>query len=318
MSIVKESKEVVKRACELLKSGQMVAVMTETVYGMAVDATNKEAIERVYKLKKRPNNNPLIVHVSSLKMAKEFVNFNKDLDLLAQTFWPGPLTMILQLKKNTGICKTVTSGLNSVALRVPNSKVFLKIIKKFNKPIAAPSANISGYVSSTDALHVKDSFGKSIKLIIDSGRSKFGLESTVINLTSKPYLIERMGIVDEKEIFEKTKISVLYKDITNYNAVVSPGQIKKHYSPNTPLRLNADYPLTDEAFLAVGDVKLKPSKFYLNLSKNSNLEEAAYNLFDFLRKLDKVKKKTLAVSPIPMIGIGKTINERLIRASNYE
>ena len=127
-----------------------------------------------------------------------------------------------------------------------------------------------------------------------------------------------MGIVDEKEIFEKTKISVLHKDITNYNAVVSPGQIKQHYSPNTPLRLNADYPLSDEAFLAFGDVKLKPSKFYLNLSNNSNLEEAAYNLFDFLRKLDKIKKKTIAVSPIPMIGIGKTINERLIRASNYE
>ena len=318
MSVVKESKEVVERACELLKSGQMVAVMTETVYGMAVDATNKKAIERVYKLKKRPNNNPLIVHVSSLKMAKEFVNFNKDLDLLAQTFWPGPLTMILQLKKNTDICKTVTSGLNSVALRVPKSKIFLEIIKKFNKPIAAPSANISGYVSSTDALHVKDSFGKSIKLIIDSGRSKFGLESTVINLTSKPYLIERMGIVDEKEILKKTKIIVLHKDMTNYNTIVSPGQIKKHYSPNTPLRLNADYPLTDEAFLAFGYVKLKPSKFYLNLSNNSNLEEAAYNLFDFLRKLDKVKKKTIAVSPIPMIGIGKTINERLIRASNYE
>ena len=226
--------------------------------------------------------------------------------------------MILQLKKSTDICKTVTSGLNSVALRVPNSKVCHKIIKKFNKPIAAPSANISGYVSSTDALHVKDSFGKSIKLIIDSGRSKFGLESTVINLTTKPYLIERMGVIDEKEILEKTKIRVFHKNDASFKTIVSPGQVKKHYSPNTPLRLNAKYPLTGEAFLAFGNNKFKPSKFSLNLSISGNLHEAAYNLFDFLRKLDKVKKKMIAVSPIPMIGIGKTINERLNRASNYE
>ena len=318
MSIVKESNKVVELACELLESGQIVSVMTETVYGMAVDATNKKAIDRIYKLKKRPNNNPLIVHVSSLKMAKQFVKFNDDLDLLAKTFWPGPLTMILQLKKDTDICKSVTSGLDSIAIRIPKSKIFLEIIKKLNKPIAAPSANISGYISSTGASHVKDSFGKSIKMIIDSGRSKFGLESTIINLISKPYIIERVGVVDIKDIYKKTKIKVFQKNINSNKTIVSPGQIKKHYSPNTPLRLNADYPLIDEAFLAFGDVKLEKSKFYLNLSRKSNLHEAAYNLFDFLRKLDKVKRKTIAVSPIPMIGIGKTINERLIRACNYE
>lgn len=318
MSIVKESKKVVELAYELLKNGEIVSIMAETVYGMGVDATNSKAIEKLYKLKNRPNNNPLIVHVSSLKMAKEFIKFNKDLDLLAKAFWPGPLTIILKQKKHTQVCKTVTSGLNSIALRIPKSKIFLAIIKKLNKPIAAPSANISGYISSTNALHVKDSFGESLNLIIDSGRSKFGLESTVINLTTKPYLIERMGVIDEKEILEKTKIRVFHKNDASFKTIVSPGQVKKHYSPNTPLRLNAKYPLTGEAFLAFGNNKFKPSKFSLNLSISGNLHEAAYNLFDFLRKLDKVKKKMIAVSPIPMIGIGKTINERLNRASNYE
>ena len=313
LRILNDSTNSINTASKLILNGDAVAVMAETVYGLAVDASNKSAIKNLYSLKKRPKNNPLIIHVESINMALEFGKENEDFLILAGTFWPGPLTIILPQKKNSSISKEATAGLKSVALRMPKSKVFLRLIKKVGKPLAAPSANLSGYISATDSKHVQECFKNNIKLILDSGRCEYGLESTVINLTKKPYIIERMGVINKEEIFKKTKIVTIEKN-QKKKKIVSPGQLFKHYAPKKPLRLNAKYPKIDESFLAFGS-NFADSKYCLNLSKKSNLKEAAYNLFYYLRKLDNLEKKKIAVSPIPMRGLGKTINERLRRAS---
>ncbi len=313
LRILNDSTNSINTASKLILNGDAVAVMAETVYGLAVDASNKSAIKNLYSLKKRPKNNPLIIHVESINMALEFGKGNEDFLILAGTFWPGPLTIILPQKKKSSISKEATAGLKSVALRMPKSKVFLRLIKKVGKPLAAPSANLSGYISATDSKHVQECFKNNIKLILDSGRCEYGLESTVINLTKKPYIIERMGVINKEEIFKKTKILTIEKN-QKKKKIVSPGQLFKHYSPKKPLRLNAKYPKIGESFLAFGST-FADSKYCLNLSKKSNLKEAAYNLFYYLRKLDNLEKKKIAVSPIPMRGLGKTINERLRRAS---
>jgi len=313
LRILNDSTNSINTASKLILNGDAVAVMAETVYGLAVDASNKSAIKNLYSLKKRPKNNPLIIHVESINMALEFGKENEDFLILAGTFWPGPLTIILPQKKNSSISKEATAGLKSVALRMPKSKVFLRLIKKVGKPLAAPSANLSGYISATDSKHVQECFKNNIKLILDSGRCEYGLESTVINLTKKPYIIERMGVINKEEIFKKTKIITIEKN-QKKKKIVSPGQLFKHYAPKKPLRLNAKYPKIDESFLAFGS-NFADSKYCLNLSKKSNLKEAAYNLFYYLRRLDNLEKKKIAVSPIPMRGLGKTINERLRRAS---
>ena len=313
LRILNDSTNSINTASKLILNGDAVAVMAETVYGLAVDASNKSAIKNLYSLKKRPKNNPLIIHVESINMALEFGKENEDFLILAGTFWPGPLTIILPQKKNSSISKEATAGLKSVALRMPKSKVFLRLIKEVGKPLAAPSANLSGYISATDSKHVQECFKNNIKLILDSGRCEYGLESTVINLTKKPYIIERMGVINKEEIFKKTKIVTIEKN-QKKKKIVSPGQLFKHYAPKKPLRLNVQYPKIDESFLAFGS-NFADSKYCLNLSKKSNLKEAAYNLFYYLRRLDNLEKKKIAVSPIPMRGLGKTINERLRRAS---
>ena len=200
---------------------------------------------------------------------------------------------------------------------MPNSKIFIQIINKLKRPLAAPSANESGYISSTNANHVIDSFGEKIDLVIDSGKAFFGLESTIVDLTQKPYLIKRLGVLDENQIFNLSGVKVFFKNsaITNNLKPNSPGQLEKHYSPRTPIKLNVILPKKNDAYLTFGDYTPKKHKNFLNLSNKGNLNEAAHNLFDYLRKLDKMKMKRIAVSPIPNIGIGKTINERLLRAS---
>ena len=184
-NILKESAHSINKATQYLKAGCLVAIKTETVYGLACDPSNLESIEKVYNLKKRPFYNPLIIHVNSIEMAKQIVEVNQLAKKVAEKFWPGPITLILPKRKNKLIEDFSISGLDTVAIRIPNSEVFLKTIEKFKKPIAAPSANISGYITSTNANHVLDSFGKNIELIIDSGKSVFGLESTILDLTTE-------------------------------------------------------------------------------------------------------------------------------------
>ncbi len=314
-NLQKESKKIIKTAVNLLKLGKLVSVQTETVYGVACDPSNINSIKKVYELKKRPLYNPLIIHVCSMKMAEELALFNSDARSLTKTFWPGPLTLILPKKKNDKIHDFAISGLNTIAIRFPKSHIFLQILKKFKKPIAAPSANESGYISSTNAKHVQDSFGNRIELIIDSGQSFFGLESTVIDMTKKPYKIARQGVIDEKLVLEKTKIKVVLDSSAKNQKIISPGQMLKHYSPRTPLKINVLDPQKNDGFLIFGKSNgCSSHKPTLNLSKKGDLYEAAYNLFDYLRKLDKMDIKRIVVSPIPNHGIGKTINERLLRA----
>ena len=318
MNKKKESKNSIQLATNILKKGGIVSIMAETVYGLAVDSSNSNAIKTLFKLKKRPKYNPLIIHVNTIEMAENLSFFTNDAKKLADEFWPGPLTIILKKKNTKIISNNATAGLKTIAIRMPNSKVFLEIIKKLNRPLAAPSANESGYISSTNGFHVSDSFGDKVDLIIDSGKSKHGLESTIINLTSEPYKIERLGVISKNKIKKRTKFKIIENKEINSKKIVSPGQLKKHYSPKTPIRLNAKKPLKDEAYLSFGKNDLAGSSPSLNLSPSANLEEAAFNLFDFLRKLDKLNKNRIAITSIPNKGIGKTINERLRRASHHE
>lgn len=318
-NILKESPYSVDKAVTILNNDGIVALKTETVYGVACNANSIFSIESVYNLKKRPLFNPLIIHVNTLEMANKIAVFSNVSKKIAKHFWPGPLTLILPRRKNCLVKDFAVAGLETIALRIPDSKVFQKILEKFKKPIAAPSANPSGYISSTTARHVSDSFGRKIELIIDSGKSHFGLESTILDMSKKKLSITRQGVITPEVIKKVVGIDIdLSDNVKKKQKPISPGQIKKHYAPNTPLKMNVKKPKPGDAFLSFGsnhNLKFNPS---LNLSKKGDLYEAAQNLFDYLRKLDKLKMKRIAVMPIPEKGIGKTINERLIRASSDE
>ncbi len=315
-NILKESPYSVNKAVTILNNDGVVALKTETVYGIACNANSIFSIENVYNLKKRPLFNPLIIHVSNLEMANKIAIFSDISKKIAKHFWPGPLTLILPRKRNRLIKDFAVAGLETIALRIPNSEVFQKVLKKFKKPIAAPSANPSGYISSTNARHVSESFGKRIELIIDSGKSHFGLESTILDMSKKKFLITRQGIITPDVIKKIVGINIEISDnLKKKQKPISPGQIKRHYAPNTPLKMNVNRPKEGDALLSFGNnhnFTFNPS---LNLSKKGDLYEAAQNLFDYLRKLDKLRMKRIVVAPIPHEGIGKTINERLIRAS---
>ncbi len=315
-NIISESKDSLKRALVMLNDQKLVAIKTETVYGVACDPSSILAIKKVYELKNRPSFNPLIIHVDSIELVKKIALIDHDSRLMMKEFWPGPLTLILPRKRSPVIHDFAVSGLETIAVRLPASKFFKDMICNFKKPIAAPSANESGYISATDAKHVIDSFGNKIDLIIDSGRADYGLESTILDMTSKPYEIKRLGVIDIKKIEKilgKT-VKIFNANVKNTSSPNSPGQILKHYAPRTPLEINICVPNSDDAFLNFGKKIVTQHRPTLNLSKSSNLNEAAFNLFYFLRKLDKFRKKRIVVAPIPDIGIGKTINERLNRA----
>jgi len=313
MSIKEENKAIITLGAQLIKKGGLISVMTETVYGLLADAENSKAVEKIYDLKERPKINPLIVHVDTIEMAKKYAIFSEDALKIARKFWPGPLTLVLKRKKNCSISSIVTAGLSTIAIRIPDSKVFLNIINQSKKPIAAPSANRSGYVSSTNASHVHNSFGDKLSLIVNSGQSRIGLESTVLDLTKKPYKILRKGIYDKDIISRNSNVKIFDSDKRfNVEKLKSPGLLQKHYSPNTPLRLNVKKPMKNEVFLSFGNQYEINNSF--NLSESADLNEAAYNLFDFLIKSDQLKKKRIAIAPIPNNGIGIVINERLLRA----
>ena len=311
-NILKESVYAINKAVRLLNENKLVSLKTETVYGLACNPSSIESIKKLYDLKKRPIANPLIIHVSSIQMLNTICYTNELTEKIINHFWPGPLTIILPRKYNKSILDFAVSGLNTIAVRMPKSDVFLKVIRKIGRPIAAPSANESGYISSTKASHVYDSFKEKIDFIIDSGQSDYGLESTIIDLTSKKIILRRPGVIDIKslEILIGKKIFETKNKIKKPN---SPGQMLKHYSPKTPLKLNVKFPKSGDAFLGFGNHNFshKPS---LNLSKKGDLNEAAFNLFNFLRKLDKLNKNKISIYPIPQKGIGKAINERLLRA----
>ena len=305
------NKKTLNRTISNLKKGIVVGLPTETVYGLAGNAYSKKSIKMIYELKKRPKINPLIVHFHNYKDAEKDVVFNKNFFRLYKKFCPGPITFILKKKIKSKIHPAVSANLNTIAIRFPKHNVVRSILKKIKFPLAMPSANMSSSISPVSAEDVADEFKKKIKFIINGGKSKIGIESTVINLTGKPQIL-RPGIIEAKNINKivKTSLNVIKKN----SKIKSPGMLKKHYSPGIPMFLNQKILNVDGAFITFGK-KYKNKKNFFNLSKKSNLKQAASNLYKIFRKIKKLKFKKIYVIKIPNRGPGIAINDRLKRAS---
>ena len=317
------SKNILK-ASKILQKGGIVVFPTETVYGIGANALNDKAIERIYAAKKRPQNNPLIVHVENLERARSIAHFSKIELFLAENFWPGPLTLVLN-NSSQEISKKVTAGLRTIAIRVPKNATAISLLKTFGKPIAAPSANISGEVSPTLATHALD-LKKDVEMILDGNHCEIGLESTILKCGGGKIDILREGSVTRENIkkvisfdFPKIEISLQYSG----KEIISPGQLLTHYSPKSNLRLNVLEPSKEEVYLAFGSQEDSIQGF--SLSENKILTEAARNLYNYLRLADEMiledpnsNKKSIAVAPIPNYGLGASINDRLLRASTLK
>jgi len=303
----------IKKAKNYLDKNHCVAVPTETVYGLAGNAYSDTAVNKIFVLKKRPKNNPLIVHYSDINKLKDDCHINDNFIKLYNKFSPGPITFILKLKKGSKISKFVTNKQTSLAVRFPKHPLFRKLLKVLNYPLAAPSANISTRLSSVKASDVVEEFGSKIKYVLDGGRCQIGLESTIINLLSKPTIL-RFGGLDISKIEKTLKKKVLIK--TNLKKKIAPGQFPLHYSPGIPLRINAKKSKKNEAFVLIKKRKTTFKNYYY-LTKNNNLKQSAKNLYTILRKIKKDGYKMIAVEKIKNKGIGKTINDRLNRASKY-
>ena len=303
----------IKKAKKYLDKNHCVAVPTETVYGLAGNAYSDLSVKQIFKLKKRPMNNPLIVHYSDIGKLNDDCVVNDNFLKLYNKLSPGPITYVLKLKKGSKISKFVTNKQKSIAVRFPKHPLFKKLLKSLNYPLAAPSANISTRLSSVKASDVIEEFRSKIKYVLDGGKCKIGLESTIINLISKPTIL-RFGGLDISKIEKILKKKVLIK--TNLKKKIAPGQFPLHYSPGIPLRTNVKKPKKDEAFVLIKKRRTS-SKNYYYLSKRNNLQESARNLYSLLRKIKKDGYKMIAVEKIQNKGIGKTINDRLKRASKY-
>ncbi len=301
-----------KKAKKCVENNNVIAVPTETVYGLAGNAYSNKAVKKIFKLKKRPSINPLIIHFKNLKNLKNDVILDKYFLKLYRIFCPGPITFILKLNPKSKISKIACAGKKTVAIRFPEHRVFRKLLNLINVPLAAPSANMSSRLSSTCAKDVFDEFGNKIKIILDGGRSKIGLESTIIDLTDRPTIL-REGKITSEKIYKIIKRKVfLKKKVRN---IKSPGQFKFHYSPGIPVYMNKRKPKKGGAFIVFGK-KFKNVKNYFNLSKNNNLDEAANNLYKTMRSIKKLKYKSISVCKIPNSGLGLAINDRLKKASN--
>ena len=303
----------IKKAKKYLDNDDCIAVPTEKVYGLAGNAYSNKAVKKIFKLKKRPSNNPLIVHYYNINKLKNDCNINENFKKLYKRFSPGPITYVLSLKKNCKISKFVTNKQKSLAVRFPKHPLFKKLLKNLDYPLAAPSANISTKLSSVQASDVKEEFGSKVRYILNGGKCNIGVESTIINLTNKPTLLRYGGLeISRIEKILKKKISINI----NSKKKIAPGQFPLHYSPGVPLRVNVKKSKSNEAFVLIKKRNIN-SKNYYYLSKKNNLNEAAKNLYSILRKIKKDGYKMIAVEKIPNIGIGKTINDRLNRASKY-
>ena len=301
----------IKKAKYYLDKKECIGIPTETVYGLAANAYSNLATSRIFSLKKRPKHNPLIVHYHNINDLKKDCEINENFLKIYKQFCPGPITFVLKLKRKSKISKNVTNYKSTLAIRFPSHPLTRSLLKELPYPLAAPSANISTKISPVSKEDVKDEFGKKIKFILDGGRCKVGLESTIISLINKPKIMRFGGIEAEKiNNILKRKIKFLNKS----KKIITPGQGKLHYSPGIPISLNKINPLTDEAFILIKKRKLS-DKNYFYLTKNKNLKEAARNLYKTLRMIKKKKYKKIAVEKIPNKGLGQAINDKLIRAS---
>ena len=303
----------IKKAKKYLDKDYCIGVPTETVYGLAANAYSNIAVKKIFKLKKRPKNNPLIVHYTNIDALKKDCLINDSFLKLYKKFSPGPITYILKLKKNSKISKHVTNKQKNLAVRFPKHKIFRGLLKDLNYPLAAPSANITTRLSAVQASDVKDEFGSKIKYILDGGKCSIGLESTIISLTDRPTILRLGGldIVEIKKVLNK-KINI---NINSKNKN-SPGQSRLHYSPGIPLKINVKEPKKNEAFLLIKKRKVTLSNYFY-LSKKNDLNEVAKNLYYCLRKIKNSSFKSIAVEKIPNKGLGKAINDRLKRASRF-
>jgi L-threonylcarbamoyladenylate synthase len=304
----------VQRAATLLRQGRLVAFPTETVYGLAADATNGRAVASVFAAKGRPRFNPLIVHVADLAAVAAIAHVTPAARRLAQAFWPGPLTLVLERNAGTGLADLVTAGLPTVALRVPDHAIARALIAAAGVPLAAPSANRSGHVSPTRAEHVAADLGGHLAMILDAGPTRLGLESTVLEATSADVALLRPGAVTVERI-EAVLGRGLHRDGGGTERPTAPGQLESHYATAARLRLDAAEVRPGEALLAFGADPPPTSGPVVNLSPTGDLVEAAANLFSALRALDGSGAAVIAVMPIPDVGLGEAINDRLRRAA---
>lgn len=290
--------DAIAAAASLILAGEPVAVPTETVYGLAADATNAEAIARIYAAKGRPSFNPLIVHVPDFATAERFGEFSEDARALAEEHWPGPLTLVVPLHVDSRIASIVTAGLPTVGLRVPAHHAMQALLHAVGRPLAAPSANASGTISPTRAEHVLKSLGGSIPLIIDGGCTERGIESTIVAATDGTLRLLRLGPIAIDATIERG------------SAIEAPGQMASHYAPSKPLRLNATDAAADEFLIGFGGIFGDA-----DLSHTDDLVEAAARLFDLLHEADASAMPRIAVAPVPNQGLGAAINDRLSRAA---
>ncbi len=300
------SNEDLARAAQLLRDGECVAFPTETVYGLGADARNGGAVARIYEAKGRPSFNPLSIHVPDAQSARQLGVWSDTAQALADAFWPGPLSLVLPLRPDAGLSDLVSAGLPSIAIRVPAGDLAQGLLRAFDGPIAAPSANPSGQISPTTAQHVLSGLDGKIAAVLDGGACGVGLESTIVGLTDQPTLLRAGGVPREaiEALLETPLQDPIDGDIT------APGQLTSHYAPKAQIRLNADRWHAGEKTLGFGQMECD-----LNLSENADLVQAAARLFGHLHSLDAMKGDKIAVAPIPETGLGAAINDRLRRAA---
>ncbi|HEY7005823.1 MAG TPA: L-threonylcarbamoyladenylate synthase [Sphingomicrobium sp.] len=290
--------ESIAEAARLILAGEPVAVPTETVYGLAADATNAEAVARIYAAKGRPSFNPLIVHIPELAAGRRIGEFSEEALALANSHWPGPLTLVVPLKADGEIASLVTAGLPTVGLRVPDHPAMRALLRACGRPLAAPSANASGMISPTRAEHVLKSLGGRIPLIIDGGPTERGIESTIVAATGGPLRLLRRGPIEVEA------------SLAPGSTIEAPGQLASHYAPSKPLRLDATRSDENEYLIGFCDIAGDAS-----LSASGDLVEAASRLFDLLHDAEASEKPRIAVAPVPDEGLGAAINDRLRRAA---
>ena len=308
----KDMKTNIDKAQKILKNGDLVIFPTETVYGLGGNATNNNAINKIYKIKNRPYNNPLICHFKDIENIEKNFFLNDISYRLAKKFWPGPLTLILEKKYSSNISSNLSNQKKFVGCRIPNHPIALELLNGIPFPIAAPSANISTKLSSTKINHLSKKL-KDNTFVLDGGESFYGLESTVINACNNNPKILRLGSITLEQI-KKIVPNIILENHNNFPNL-SPGQQIVHYSPNLPLRINVNSVLKGEALLNFGSNNLRSEIIELNLSPTGNLEEAGKKFYDYLHILDNSHSNGIAVAPVPNHNLGKTINDRLSRAT---
>lgn len=311
--VLKASTDAIAAAAACLRAGGLVAFPTETVYGLGADAGNGEAIARLYAAKGRPAFNPLIAHVADAARAHRLAEFDDAANKLAGAFWPGPLTLVLPKRPGAGVADLALAGLDSVAVRVPAHPIANALLRTFDGPVVAPSANRSGHVSPTSAAHVLNDLRGRIDIVIDAGPCTVGVESTIVACLDEPTLLRPGGV--PREAIERVLGRTLADGrVPDDEAPLAPGMLSSHYAPKARLRLDVNTPHEDEALLAFGAAPAFAGTT-LNLSPRGDLIEAASNLFSHLRALDASGARSIAVMPVPHDGLGEAINDRLSRAA---